>query len=38
MIETEALDTGLDADDDDFDVDEAVDAQLPENRYLDREL
>ncbi|MBA8815614.1 polyphosphate kinase [Microbacterium halimionae] len=36
----EALDTGLgDADDDDFDgVDESRDSELPENRYLDREL
>ncbi|MFT4136481.1 RNA degradosome polyphosphate kinase [Microbacterium sp.] len=40
MMETEALDSGLgDADDDDFD--EAVevhDEQLPEHRYIDREL
>ncbi|MFG6403598.1 MULTISPECIES: RNA degradosome polyphosphate kinase [unclassified Microbacterium] len=40
MIEHDALDSGLgDADDDDFDeAVEAADAQLPENRYLDREL
>ncbi|GAA2074282.1 RNA degradosome polyphosphate kinase [Microbacterium hatanonis] len=40
MIQDDALDSGLgDADDDDFDeAVEAVDAQLPENRYLDREL
>lgn len=40
MIEHDVLDTGLgDADDDDFDeAVESVDAQLPENRYLDREL
>jgi polyphosphate kinase len=39
MIEHEVLDAGLgDADDDDFDLSEAVDAQLPEHRYLDREL
>src|SRR3546814_11669146 len=40
MIEHYVLDAGLgDADDDDFDeAVEAVDAQLPENRYLDREL
>ena len=40
MIDTDVLDAGLgDADDDDFDnVVEARDAQLPENRYLDREL
>lgn len=40
MIEHDVLDTGLgDADDDDFDeAIEAADAQLPENRYLDREL
>ncbi|MCK6067503.1 MULTISPECIES: RNA degradosome polyphosphate kinase [Microbacterium] len=40
MIEHDVLDAGLgDADDDDFDeAVEAVDAQLPENRYLDREL
>ncbi|MDN3496282.1 RNA degradosome polyphosphate kinase [Planococcus sp. APC 4015] len=39
MIDNEALDAGLgDADDDDFDLDEAFDSQLPENRYLDREL
>lgn len=39
MIQDEALDTGLgDADDDDFDLDEVFDSQLPDNRYLDREL
>jgi polyphosphate kinase len=40
MIGHDVLDAGLgDADDDDFDeAVEAVDAQLPENRYLDREL
>jgi polyphosphate kinase len=40
MIEHDVLDAGLgDADDDDFDeAIEAADAQLPENRYLDREL
>lgn len=39
MIEHEVLDAGLgDADDDDFDLDEELDAQLPEHRYLDREL
>lgn len=39
MIDHEVLDAGLgDADDDDFDQDEEVDAQLPEHRYLDREL
>ncbi|GAA1966217.1 RNA degradosome polyphosphate kinase [Microbacterium deminutum] len=39
MIEHEVLDAGLgDADDDDFDLSEAFDSQLPENRYLDREL
>jgi polyphosphate kinase len=39
MIEHEVLDAGLgDADDDDFDTSEAFDSQLPENRYLDREL
>lgn len=40
MIDTDALDAGLgDADDDDFDVAvEAADEQLPEHRYLDREL
>src|SRR4029078_13321322 len=33
------LDAGLgDADDDDFDLSEAFDSQLPDNRYLDREL
>ena len=39
MIQDDVLDTGLgDADDDDFDLEESEDAQLPENRYLDREL
>ncbi|MFB8145443.1 RNA degradosome polyphosphate kinase [Microbacterium sp. NPDC056003] len=39
MIEHDVLDAGLgDADDDDFDLDEELDAQLPEHRYLDREL
>lgn len=39
MIDHEVLDAGLgDADDDDFDLDEELDAQLPEHRYLDREL
>jgi polyphosphate kinase len=39
MIEPEVLDAGLgDADDDDFDLDESFDSELPENRYLDREL
>src|SRR3954447_26561063 len=39
MIEHEVLDAGLgDADDDDFDLSEAFDSQLPDNRYLDREL
>jgi polyphosphate kinase len=40
MIEHDVLDAGLgDADDDDFDeAVEAADDQLPENRYLDREL
>ncbi|MCC2030980.1 RNA degradosome polyphosphate kinase [Microbacterium allomyrinae] len=39
MIEPEVLDAGLgDADDDDFDVSEAFDSQLPDHRYLDREL
>ncbi len=39
MIDQEGLDTGLgDDDDDDFDVAEVVDDQLPGNRYLDREL
>uniref|UniRef100_UPI0035B09B6A RNA degradosome polyphosphate kinase n=1 Tax=Microbacterium sp. TaxID=51671 RepID=UPI0035B09B6A len=39
MIDHEVLDAGLgDADDDDFDLDEEVDAQLPDHRYLDREL
>ncbi|WP_127819130.1 RNA degradosome polyphosphate kinase [Microbacterium sp. CPCC 204701] len=39
MIEPEVLDAGLgDADDDDFDQSEEFDAQLPEHRYLDREV
>lgn len=39
MIEHEVLDAGLgDADDDDFDLDEELDAQLPDHRYLDREV
>ncbi|WP_438352254.1 RNA degradosome polyphosphate kinase [Microbacterium sp. CJ88] len=40
MIDHDVLDAGLgDADDDDFDeAVEAADAQLPENRYLDREI
>ncbi|MFV0320150.1 MAG: RNA degradosome polyphosphate kinase [Microbacterium sp.] len=40
MLETTISDAGLgDADDDDFDeAVEVFDAQLPENRYLDREL
>ncbi|KQY96287.1 polyphosphate kinase [Microbacterium sp. Root53] len=40
MIDTAIVDTGIgDAEDDDFDAAvEAPDAQLPENRYLDREL
>ena len=39
MIGNEVLDTGLgDADDDDFDLSEVADSQLPDNRYLDREL
>ncbi|MGA7147337.1 MAG: RNA degradosome polyphosphate kinase [Microbacterium sp.] len=39
MMEREVLDAGLgDADDDDFDLDEPVDAELPDHRYLDREL
>lgn len=39
MIDHEVLDAGLgDADDDDFDLDEELDAQLPDHRYLDREL
>jgi len=39
MIGHEVLDAGLgDADDDDFDVSEEFDAQLPDGRYLDREL
>jgi polyphosphate kinase len=40
MIDTDVLDTGLgDEDDDDFDeMVEVGDAQLPEHRYMDREL
>ncbi|MFT3797028.1 RNA degradosome polyphosphate kinase [Microbacterium sp.] len=40
MIDTDVLDTGLgDADDDDFDeAVEVVDSQLPDHRYMDREL
>jgi polyphosphate kinase len=39
MIEQDVLDAGLgDADDDDFDATETPDAELPEGRYLDREL
>ena len=39
MIESEVLDAGLgDADDDDFDLSEVFDSQLPDHRYLDREL
>jgi hypothetical protein len=40
MIDTDVLDTGLgDADDDDFDETvEVDDAQLPDHRYMDREL
>ncbi len=40
MIDTDVLDSGLgDSDDDDFDqVVEADDAQLPDHRYMDREL
>lgn len=40
MIDSAIVDTGIgDAEDDDFDeAVEAPDAQLPENRYLDREL
>jgi polyphosphate kinase len=39
MIEHEVLDAGLgDADDDDFDVPDAFDSELPDDRYLDREL
>jgi len=38
MIDTEPLDAGLDADDDDFDLSEEADEQLPDGRYLDREL
>ncbi len=39
MIEHGALDTGLDdGEDDDFDLEEVYDSELPEGRYLDREL
>ncbi|WP_194410924.1 RNA degradosome polyphosphate kinase [Microbacterium cremeum] len=39
MIEPDVLDAGLgDADDDDFDQSEEFDAQLPDHRYLDREV
>ncbi len=40
MIDTDVLDTGLgDADDDDFDQTvEIDDSQLPDHRYMDREL
>ncbi|MFH8249386.1 RNA degradosome polyphosphate kinase [Microbacterium sp. B2969] len=39
MIEHEVLDAGLgDADDDDFELSETFDSQLPDGRYLDREL
>ncbi|TDN92141.1 RNA degradosome polyphosphate kinase [Microbacterium sp. BK668] len=39
MIEHEVLDAGLgDADDDDFELSETFDSQLPEHRYLDREI
>jgi len=39
MIEHQVLDTGLDdGEDDDFDLDEVYDSELPEGRYLDREL
>ena len=39
MIEQDVLDAGLgDADDDDFDLEEAFDSQLPDHRYLDREV
>jgi polyphosphate kinase len=39
MIQPEVLDAGLgDADDDDFDQSEEFDAQLPDHRYLDREV
>jgi polyphosphate kinase len=39
MIEHDVLDAGLgDADDDDFDLEEAFDSQLPDHRYLDREV
>lgn len=39
MIEHDVLDAGLgDADDDDFELSETFDSQLPEHRYLDREV
>ncbi|WP_417561894.1 RNA degradosome polyphosphate kinase [Microbacterium sp.] len=39
MIEHEVLDTGLDdGEDDDFELTEVFDSELPEGRYLDREL
>ena len=39
MIEHDVLDAGLgDADDDDFDLSEAFVSQLPDHRYLDREI
>jgi polyphosphate kinase len=39
MIDQDVLDTGLgDADDDDFDFEEVFDAELPDGRYLDREM
>ena len=39
MIEHDVLDAGLgDADDDDFDLSEAFVSQLPDHRYLDREV
>jgi polyphosphate kinase len=39
MIEHEVLDTGLDdGEDDDFELNEVFDSELPEGRYLDREL
>jgi len=39
MIDTAVTDSGLgDADDDDFDAVELADSQLPDHRYLDREL
>ncbi|MBU4465746.1 MAG: RNA degradosome polyphosphate kinase, partial [Actinobacteria bacterium] len=39
MIEHDVLDAGLgDGDDDDFDVQGAFDSELPEDRFLDREI